>query len=206
MFCCESMIFIFLSCYHTTKLIIFNEFYLISYFTYSLSSNSFIVAMTTETSSKLLDGKLVAKKIRDEIAGEISSIKESTGIVPGLAVILVGSRKDSQTYVRNKKKACEDVGITSFEVNLPEDCSEEEIIKHISKFNCNPSVHGILVQLPLPRVCCIPCFFNDAALICLLQQILYLNFYVFSLVCVILFRKIYIYVYIQFLCIYISIT
>ncbi|KAI0516253.1 hypothetical protein KFK09_008925 [Dendrobium nobile] len=117
-----------------------------------VSSSAFApVAMTTETSSKLLDGKLIAKKIRDEIAGEIDGIKESTGIVPGLAVILVGSRKDSQTYVRNKKKACEDVGIASYEANLPEDCSEEEVIKHISKFNSNPSVHGILVQLPLPR-------------------------------------------------------
>ncbi|XP_020596638.1 bifunctional protein FolD 4, chloroplastic-like isoform X2 [Phalaenopsis equestris] len=107
--------------------------------------------MTTDTSSKLLDGKSVAKKIRDEIAIEIDKIKETTGIVPGLAVILVGSRKDSQTYVRNKKKACEDVGIASYEANLPEDCSEEEVIEHISQFNTNPSVHGILVQLPLPR-------------------------------------------------------
>lgn len=109
------------------------------------------VAMTTETSSKVLDGKSVAKKIRDEISKEIYSIKVSTGIVPGLAVILVGSRKDSQTYVRNKRKACDEVGIASYEANLPEDSSEEEVLMHISKFNNNPSIHGILVQLPLPR-------------------------------------------------------
>ncbi|KAL0906860.1 hypothetical protein M5K25_025389 [Dendrobium thyrsiflorum] len=107
--------------------------------------------MTTESSSIIIDGKLVAKKIRDEITSEVARIKDSTGIVPGLAVILVGSRKDSQTYVRNKKKACEEVGIESFEVSLPEDCTEEDIIKHISDFNSNPSVHGILVQLPLPQ-------------------------------------------------------
>ncbi|KAL0906862.1 hypothetical protein M5K25_025391 [Dendrobium thyrsiflorum] len=109
------------------------------------------VGMTTESSSIIIDGKLVAKKIRDEIASEVARIKDSTGIVPGLAVILVGSRKDSQTFVRNKKKACEEVGIESFDVSLPEDCTEEDIIKHISDFNSNPSVHGILLQLPLPQ-------------------------------------------------------
>ncbi|CAL9092930.1 unnamed protein product [Musa textilis] len=80
-------------------------------------------------------------------------MKDTIGIVPGLAVILVGSRKDSQTYVRNKKKACKAVGINSYEVNLPEDCTEEEVLKHIAIFNDDSSVHGILVQLPLPRVC-----------------------------------------------------
>lgn len=109
------------------------------------------VAMAANTSAKIIDGKLIAKQIREEIAGEVASMKNEIGIVPGLAVILVGSRKDSQTYVRNKKKACEAVGITSYEVNLPEDSTEEEVLKHISGFNSDPSVHGILVQLPLPR-------------------------------------------------------
>ncbi|XP_072994115.1 bifunctional protein FolD 4, chloroplastic [Typha latifolia] len=109
------------------------------------------VAMTTDTSAKLIDGKMVAKQIKDEIAGEIAKMKDAIGIVPGLAVILVGARKDSQTYVRNKKKACEAVGIKSYEVHLPEDSTEEEVLKHISGFNDDPSVHGILVQLPLPR-------------------------------------------------------
>ncbi|KAL0425969.1 UNVERIFIED_CONTAM: Bifunctional protein FolD 4, chloroplastic [Sesamum radiatum] len=67
-------------------------------------------AMATEASAKVIDGKSVAKEIREEIATEISRMKESTGVVPGLAVILVGDRKDSATYVRNKKKACESVG------------------------------------------------------------------------------------------------
>ncbi|XP_010935086.3 bifunctional protein FolD 4, chloroplastic [Elaeis guineensis] len=109
------------------------------------------VAMTTETSAKVIDGKSVAKQIKDEIAGEIVRMKDETGIVPGLAVILVGCRKDSQTYVRNKKKACEAVGIKSYEANLPEDSTEEDVLKHITCFNDDPSVHGILVQLPLPR-------------------------------------------------------
>ncbi|KAL2233919.1 UNVERIFIED_CONTAM: Bifunctional protein FolD 4, chloroplastic [Sesamum indicum] len=106
--------------------------------------------MATEASAKVIDGKSVAKEIREEIATEISRMKESTGVVPGLAVILVGDRKDSATYVRNKKKACESVGIKSYEVQLAEDSSEQEVLKYISGFNDDPSVNGILVQLPLP--------------------------------------------------------
>ncbi|KAF5192489.1 Bifunctional protein fold [Thalictrum thalictroides] len=109
------------------------------------------VAMTSDTSAKVIDGKLVSKQIRDEITSEISKMKEAIGLVPGLAVVLVGDRKDSATYVRNKKKACEAVGITSYESHLPEDCTEEEVLKCISDYNKDPSVHGILVQLPLPH-------------------------------------------------------
>ena len=94
----------------------------------------------------------MAKTIRDEITVDVSRMKESIGVVPGLAVILVGDRKDSATYVRNKKKACESVGIKSLEVRLAEDCSEEQVLKSISCFNDDPSIHGILVQLPLPSV------------------------------------------------------
>ncbi|KFK30635.1 hypothetical protein AALP_AA6G007500 [Arabis alpina] len=100
--------------------------------------------------AKVIDGKAVAKTIRDEITIEVTRMKESIGVVPGLAVILVGDRKDSATYVRNKKKACDSVGIKSFEVCLSEDSSEEEVLKSVSSFNDDPSVHGILVQLPLP--------------------------------------------------------
>ncbi|WCJ39287.1 Bifunctional protein FolD [Euphorbia peplus] len=103
-----------------------------------------------DTVAKVIDGKLVAKQIREEISVQVLKMKDEIGVVPGLAVILVGERKDSATYVRNKKKACEGVGIKSFEVNLPEDSSEEEVLKFISGFNEDPSVHGILVQLPLP--------------------------------------------------------
>ncbi|KAL1200009.1 Bifunctional protein FolD 4 [Cardamine amara subsp. amara] len=118
------------------------------------SSSSLTPAISADTKSeataKVIDGKAVAKKIRDEITIEVSRMKESIGVVPGLAVILVGDRKDSATYVRNKKKACESVGIKSFEVRLSEDSSEEEVLKSVSGFNDDPCVHGILVQLPLP--------------------------------------------------------
>ncbi|KAH7426930.1 hypothetical protein KP509_10G022400 [Ceratopteris richardii] len=76
---------------------------------------------------------------------------QTNGKVPGLAVVLVGSRKDSETYVRSKKKACKEVGIISLEENLPVDSSEEEVLNIVRKFNDDPSVHGILVQLPLPK-------------------------------------------------------
>ncbi|XP_068647971.1 bifunctional protein FolD 4, chloroplastic-like [Aristolochia californica] len=109
------------------------------------------VSLTTDTHARVIDGKSIAKQIREEISGEISRMNDTIGKVPGLAVVLVGSRKDSQTYVRNKKKACADVGITSYEATLSDDCTEEDLMKHISKFNDDPSVHGILVQLPLPR-------------------------------------------------------
>lgn len=117
----------------------------------SVASSSFVTAaMATEASAKVIDGKAVAKEIREEIAAEICKMKEATGVVPGLAVILVGDRKDSATYVRNKKKACESVGIKSYEVHLAEDSSEQEVLNYISNFNDDPSVNGILVQLPLP--------------------------------------------------------
>ncbi|XP_057980069.1 bifunctional protein FolD 4, chloroplastic [Malania oleifera] len=114
------------------------------------SSSRVTAAMAMDTSAKVIDGKSVAKQIRDEITAEISRMKDAIGVVPGLAVILVGDRKDSATYVRNKKKACESVGVNSYEVHLPEDSTEQEVLKFISDFNDDPSVHGILVQLPLP--------------------------------------------------------
>ena len=108
--------------------------------------------MAAETSAKIIDGKSIAKQIREEITADIMRMKENIGVVPGLAVLLFGDRKDSATYVRNKKKACESVGINSYEVNLSKDTAEEEVLKYISDFNDDPSVHGILVQLPLPSV------------------------------------------------------
>lgn len=109
-----------------------------------------VAAMATDSSATVIDGKAVAKQVRDEITAEVSRMREAIGVIPGLAVILVGDRKDSATYVRNKKKACESVGINSLEANLPEDSTEEEVLKYISGYNDDPSVHGILVQLPLP--------------------------------------------------------
>lgn len=117
---------------------------------FSSSHVASVAAMAMDSSAKVIDGKSVAKQIRDEITAEVSRMRESIGVIPGLAVILVGDRKDSATYVRNKKKACESVGINSLEANLPEDSTEEEVLNYIAGYNDDPSVHGILVQLPLP--------------------------------------------------------
>ncbi|KXZ56773.1 hypothetical protein GPECTOR_1g697 [Gonium pectorale] len=83
--------------------------------------------------SKLIDGKGIADTIRSEIAAEVAAMKAETGLTPGLAVVLVGARKDSETYVRSKKKACAEVGFDSFGTDLPADVSEEELLKHISE-------------------------------------------------------------------------
>jgi 5,10-methylene-tetrahydrofolate dehydrogenase/methenyl tetrahydrofolate cyclohydrolase len=69
--------------------------------------------------------------------------------VPGLAVVIVGERKDSQTYVRMKKKACEEVGIASFGADLPETATQQEVLNTVAQLNADPNVHGILVQLPV---------------------------------------------------------
>jgi len=107
-------------------------------------------APTGSGAAGIIDGKQIAADIRVELKAEVEQIKAATGKVPGLAVVLVGSRKDSETYVRSKKKACEEVGIASFGADLPEDISEEELLKVVADYNADPAVHGILVQLPLP--------------------------------------------------------
>ncbi len=98
----------------------------------------------------LLDGKTLSKKIRDEIRRRVITLKEQN-IVPGLAVILIGDNPASQLYVNMKTKACEDVGIYSINHRMPKEVSEEELISVINMLNMNPMVHGILVQLPLPK-------------------------------------------------------
>ena len=100
--------------------------------------------------AELIDGKAIAATIRGEIKAEVEAMKEQYGKVPGLATVLVGARKDSQTYVRMKKKACAEVGITSFGHDLPADISQEELLTVVRELNANPEVNGILVQLPLP--------------------------------------------------------
>lgn len=101
-------------------------------------------------SAELIDGKAIAATIRGEIAAEVEAMKTQYGKVPGLATVLVGERRDSQSYVRMKKKACAEVGITSFGHDLPADVSQEELLAVVRDLNANPDVHGILVQLPLP--------------------------------------------------------
>lgn len=99
---------------------------------------------------KVLNGKELAIKIKSELKSEVEGLKEK-GILPGLAVIIVGNDPASRVYVNSKKKACEEIGIESFEYALNEDVSEEELIELIHKLNNDDKVNGILVQLPLPK-------------------------------------------------------
>ncbi|MDP8217482.1 MAG: bifunctional methylenetetrahydrofolate dehydrogenase/methenyltetrahydrofolate cyclohydrolase FolD [Candidatus Theseobacter exili] len=101
-------------------------------------------------SSQIIDGKKISAEIRDEIAKDVQILKDNTGHVPGLAVILVGDDPASQVYVRMKKKACEKANIASFEYRMPADTKECELLKKIEELNENDKVNGILVQLPLP--------------------------------------------------------
>lgn len=101
--------------------------------------------------AEIINGRLVSGLIRDRLKKEISAFKMENGIVPGLAVIIVGNDPASLVYVKNKSKACDEVGINSVQIELPEDITELELISHIEKLNHNPEIHGILVQLPLPK-------------------------------------------------------
>lgn len=101
--------------------------------------------------ANIIDGKAIAQTIRSEIASEVLHLSNKYGKVPGLAVVIVGCRKDSQSYVSMKRKACAEVGIKSFDVDLPEQVSEAELISKVHELNAHPDVHGILVQLPLPK-------------------------------------------------------
>lgn len=99
---------------------------------------------------QLLDGKALAKKIEENVTLEAKELKKNTGRVPGLAVLLVGHDPASQAYVGMKKKACDRAGFYSVTHEMPEDISQEAIVKTIEMMNLNPNIDGILIQLPLP--------------------------------------------------------
>jgi methylenetetrahydrofolate dehydrogenase (NADP+)/methenyltetrahydrofolate cyclohydrolase len=101
--------------------------------------------------AKIIDGKALATQIREEVKSGVEKLKEEKGIIPGLGVILVGENPASKVYVRNKARACEQVGIYSETIKLPEEISEKELIKQVNKLNEREDIHGILVQLPLPK-------------------------------------------------------
>ncbi len=101
--------------------------------------------------AEIIDGKLVSKSVRECLRKEIEKFEKKTSIKPGLAVILVGSDPASQVYVRNKHKGCLEVGINSYEITMSADTTEEELLLTIDKLNKDDNVHGILVQLPLPK-------------------------------------------------------
>ncbi|MFA6697150.1 MAG: bifunctional methylenetetrahydrofolate dehydrogenase/methenyltetrahydrofolate cyclohydrolase FolD [Eubacteriales bacterium] len=101
--------------------------------------------------SNIIDGKSIAEEIRTSIKERVSKMKEAMNINPSLTVILVGDNPASQVYVRNKERACIEVGIDSNIIRMSEKTSEQELLDTIQKLNEDRSVHGILVQLPLPE-------------------------------------------------------
>ena len=101
-------------------------------------------------SAQIIDGKAFAANVRAKVADHVTRLKEVHGVVPGLAVVLVGEDPASQVYVRNKGKQTAECGMNSYEHKLDADTSEEDLLALISQLNADPAVHGILVQLPLP--------------------------------------------------------
>ena len=99
----------------------------------------------------IIDGKAISAQIRAEIAEKVKNLKAERGIVPGLAVIIVGEDPASRVYVRNKHRACEEVGFASFGYELPAETTEQELLELVQRLNRDDAVHGILVQLPLPK-------------------------------------------------------
>ena len=101
--------------------------------------------------AKRIDGKAFAEGLRARVATRVASLKADHGITPGLAVVLVGEDPASQVYVRNKGKQTVECGMNSFEHKLPDTTSEDELVALVERLNGDPQVHGILVQLPLPK-------------------------------------------------------
>lgn len=103
----------------------------------------------SEQRANVLDGKAIAQKVRSEVRDEVSALARQ-GIQPGLAVIIVGDDPASQVYVRNKGRACHEVGISVFDHHLPAQTTEQELSALIAQLNQDPRVHGVLLQLPIP--------------------------------------------------------
>ncbi|KAH7578370.1 hypothetical protein JRO89_XS01G0373500 [Xanthoceras sorbifolium] len=116
---------------------------------YTVDSILWTMASPSDQNATIIDSKAIAQTIRAEIADEVHLLSHKHGKVPGLAMVIVGNRKDSQSYVNIKRKACAEVGIKSFDINLPEQVSESDLISKVHELNLMSDVHGILVQLPL---------------------------------------------------------
>lgn len=99
--------------------------------------------------AKIIDGKEIARLVRADWKIRVDKLR-AAGLTPGLAVIMVGENAASKVYVRNKVKACQDIGIHSEEILLPADATQERVLAAIDRLNIDPNIHGILVQLPLP--------------------------------------------------------
>jgi methylenetetrahydrofolate dehydrogenase (NADP+)/methenyltetrahydrofolate cyclohydrolase len=100
--------------------------------------------------ARILDGKALGLAIRQEVAGDVAKLA-AAGIKPGLAVVLVGEDPASQVYVRSKGRACEEAGMHSVTIRLPDTATQDELLATIDKLNADPAIHGMLVQLPLPK-------------------------------------------------------
>ena len=101
--------------------------------------------------AKIIDGKAIASELRARVASEVARVKRDHGLLPGLAVVLVGNDPASEVYVRSKHKQTQEAGMASFEHKLPADVSQHDLLALIDRLNHDPAVHGILVQLPLPK-------------------------------------------------------
>ena len=101
--------------------------------------------------AQIISGKDVAAAIRAELSNEVAELKAKHGVTPGLATVLVGDDPASVSYVTGKGRACQELGMNSLQFTLPAQTSEEELLKLVAQLNADPEVHGILVQLPLPK-------------------------------------------------------
>ncbi|UZE49609.1 bifunctional methylenetetrahydrofolate dehydrogenase/methenyltetrahydrofolate cyclohydrolase FolD [Rhodopseudomonas sp. P2A-2r] len=101
--------------------------------------------------ARIIDGKIIAAELRDRVAAEVARVKSEHGVTPGLAVVLVGSDPASEVYVRSKHKQTQAAGMASFEHKLPADVAQADLLALVAKLNADTTVHGILVQLPLPK-------------------------------------------------------
>ncbi|MDF2096400.1 bifunctional methylenetetrahydrofolate dehydrogenase/methenyltetrahydrofolate cyclohydrolase FolD [Aquibaculum arenosum] len=108
-------------------------------------------AQAEKIAEKIIDGKAFAAGLRERVGAAVAKLNAEHGLTPGLAVVLVGEDPASQVYVRNKAKQTKEAGMASFEHRLPDTTSQEELLALVKQLNEDPSVHGILVQLPLPK-------------------------------------------------------
>lgn len=102
-------------------------------------------------SATIIDGKVIAEKVREEVRLAVANMQQVHGYVPGLATVLVGEDPASSTYVRSKQRTCEQLGIRSLGYHLPAETTQKELENLVAELNANPEVNGILVQLPLPK-------------------------------------------------------
>src|SRR5882757_74197 len=101
--------------------------------------------------ARIIDGKIIASELRARVADEVARLRREHNVTPGLAVVLVGNDPASEVYVRSKHKQTLEAGMASFEHRLPADVAQGDVLALITRLNRDPLVHGILVQLPLPK-------------------------------------------------------